>query len=71
MGINTTVSSTDAAGNHAQSIYIGAHAHTIGIGAHAHNVVLGSHGHTVTVDAVGNTENTVKNIAFNYIVKLA
>ncbi|WP_430536981.1 hypothetical protein, partial [Salmonella enterica] len=29
------------------------------------------HGHAVTVDADGNAETTVKNIAFNYIVRLA
>ncbi|EFS7849401.1 tail fiber protein, partial [Escherichia coli] len=50
---------------------IGAHNHTIGIGAHAHSVIIGPHGHTITVDATGNAENTVKNIAFNYIVRLA
>ncbi|EEZ6123629.1 tail fiber protein [Escherichia coli] len=49
----------------------GAHAHTVGIGAHAHTVAIGSHGHTITVNATGNAENTVKNIAFNYIVRLA
>lgn len=49
----------------------GAHAHTVGIGAHTHSVAIGSHGHTITVNATGNTENTVKNIAFNYIVRLA
>ncbi|ENU1099301.1 phage tail protein, partial [Escherichia coli] len=26
---------------------------------------------TITVNAAGNAENTVKNIAFNYIVRLA
>ncbi|EFD0960369.1 tail fiber protein [Escherichia coli] len=49
----------------------GAHAHTVGIGAHTHSVAIGSHGHTITVNATGNTENTVKNVAFNYIVRLA
>ncbi|EHR8744596.1 phage tail protein [Escherichia coli] len=49
----------------------GAHAHTVGIGAHTHSVTIGSHGHTITVNAAGNAENTVKNIAFNYIVRLA
>ncbi|HAH3133332.1 phage tail protein [Escherichia coli] len=49
----------------------GAHAHTVGIGAHTHSVKIGSHGHTITVNAAGNAENTVKNIAFNYIVRLA
>ncbi|HCO0196597.1 TPA: tail fiber protein [Escherichia coli] len=49
----------------------GAHAHTVGIGAHTHSVAIGSHGHTITVNATGNAENTVKNIAFNYIVRLA
>ncbi|EJM3264185.1 phage tail protein [Escherichia coli] len=62
---------TSSAGEHAHNVYIGAHNHTIGIGAHAHSVIIGPHGHTITVDATGNAENTVKNIAFNYIVRLA
>ena len=66
---NNQVSST--AGAHAHTVDIGQHNHTVGIGAHAHTVVLGAHGHTITVNATGNTENTVKNIAFNYIVRLA
>lgn len=49
----------------------GDHAHTVGIGSHSHTVGLGSHSHTITVDSTGNTENTVKNVAFNYIVRLA
>ncbi|HDS2238683.1 TPA: tail fiber protein [Klebsiella michiganensis] len=40
-------------------------------GAHTHSVVIGAHSHTITVDSAGNAENTVKNIAFNYIVRLA
>ncbi len=44
---------------------------TTDIGAHTHSVAIGSHGHTITVNAAGNAENTVKNIAFNYIVRLA
>ncbi|WP_241721842.1 phage tail protein [Raoultella sp. HC6] len=40
-------------------------------GAHTHTLALGAHSHIITVDATGNTENTVKNIAFNYIVRLA
>ncbi|EIG2648419.1 tail fiber protein, partial [Escherichia coli] len=59
---------TSSAGGHAHNVYIGAHNHTIGIGAHAHSVIIGPHGHTITVNATGNEENTVKNIAFNYIV---
>ncbi|SEL24232.1 Phage Tail Collar Domain [Kosakonia sacchari] len=50
---------------------VGDHAHTVAIGAHAHTVALGAHAHTVTVNATGNAENTVKNIAFNYLVRLA
>ncbi|NJQ45656.1 tail fiber protein, partial [Escherichia coli] len=79
------LSKTDSQGNHSHSlsgtaVSAGAHAHTVGIGAHQHPVVIGahahsfsigSHGHTITVDAAGNAENTVKNIAFNYIVRLA
>ena len=49
----------------------GNHAHTVGIGSHSHTVGIGSHSHTITVDNAGNTENTVKNVAFNYIVRLA
>ena len=49
----------------------GNHAHSVPIGAHAHSVAIGSHGHTIIVNAAGNAENTVKNIAFNYIVRLA
>ncbi|MCV2997067.1 phage tail protein [Escherichia coli] len=62
---------TSSAGGHDHNVYIGAHNHTIGIGAHTHSVAIGSHGHTITVNAAGNAENTVKNIAFNYIVRLA
>lgn len=62
---------TSATGNHAHTVGIGAHTHTVGIGAHSHSVAIGSHGHTITVNATGNTENTVKNVAFNYIVRLA
>ena len=40
-------------------------------GAHTHTASLGSHSHSVTINAAGNTENTVKNIAFNWIVRLA
>ncbi len=48
------------------------HTHILSvIGAHTHSVAIGSHGHTITVNAAGNAENTVKNIAFNYIVRLA
>ncbi|EBS2212260.1 phage tail protein, partial [Salmonella enterica subsp. enterica serovar Newport] len=38
---------------------------------HDHTVYIGPHGHVVIVDADGNEETTVKNIAFNYIVRLA
>ena len=62
---------TSSAEGHAHNVYIGAHNHTIDIGAHAHSVIIGPHGHTITVNATGNAENTVKNIAFNYIVRLA
>lgn len=67
----TSVSNTSSAGNHAHTVGIGAHNHTVGIGAHTHTVAIGAHGHTITVAESGNAENTVKNIAFNYIVRLA
>lgn len=67
---------TNAAGNHSHTFSFGTsgagdHSHSVGIGAHSHTVAIGSHGHTITVNSTGNTENTVKNIAFNYIVRLA
>ncbi|EHT8945098.1 phage tail protein [Salmonella enterica] len=49
----------------------GIHAHTTWIGPHGHTVYIGPHGHLVIVDPEGNEEVTVKNIAFNYIVRLA
>lgn len=62
---------TVAIGSHTHNVVMGAHAHTVAIGAHTHTIVMGAHGHTITVAAAGNAENTVKNIAFNYIVRLA
>ncbi len=61
----------EGSGNHAHVTWIGPHDHWVGIGAHDHYVVMGYHGHAATVHATGNAENTVKNIAFNYIVRLA
>ncbi|ENS4278942.1 tail fiber protein [Salmonella enterica] len=49
----------------------GDHAHTVYIGGHEHSIYIGPHGHAVIVDADGNAETTVKNIAFNYIMRLA
>ncbi|EDC3197400.1 tail fiber protein [Salmonella enterica] len=59
------------AGDHAHTVYIGAHDHQVAIGVHSHDLVLGAHVHIVNVDAAGSAETTVKNIAFNYIVRLA
>ena len=72
----THLGATNSAGAHTHSVSgtaasAGAHTHTVAIGAHTHSVAIGSHGHTITVNAAGNAENTVKNIAFNYIVRLA
>lgn len=58
----------------AHTIYtmgIGAHRHTVGIGAHNHTVALGAHSHVIHIRGDGNAETTVKNIAFNYILRLA
>ncbi|ECI3889893.1 tail fiber protein [Salmonella enterica subsp. enterica] len=49
----------------------GEHSHPVYIGPHGHTVYIGPHGHLVIVDPDGNEEVTVKNIAFNYIVRLA
>ncbi|EDQ2390818.1 tail fiber protein [Salmonella enterica subsp. enterica] len=58
-------------GNNQLTSWNGDHSHTTYIGPHGHSVYIGSHGHVVTVDADGNAETTVRNIAFNYIVRLA
>lgn len=73
----TKIAKTSNDGAHSHSMSgasisaAGDHSHTVGIGSHSHTVGIGSHSHTITVSAAGNTENTVKNVAFNYIVRLA
>lgn len=62
---------TVAIGSHTHTVALGTHSHTVAIGAHTHTVAIGAHAHTVTIAAAGNAENTVKNIAFNYLVRLA
>ncbi|HGT5501051.1 TPA: phage tail protein [Escherichia coli] len=69
--VSGTEQVSSSAGAHAHTVDIGQHNHTVGIGAHSHSIAIGAHNHTVTVNATGNSENTVKNIAFNYIVRLA
>lgn len=49
----------------------GLHAHVTNIGTHAHVIEIGPHGHEIIIEESGNAENTVKNIALNYIVRLA
>lgn len=48
----------------------GIHWHSVVIGAHLHDVVIGSHSHSGTIGSQGNSEVTVKNIAYNYIVEM-
>ncbi len=62
---------SSSAGNHAHTVAIGSHNHSVGIGAHSHTVAIGAHSHNITIIASGNAETTVKNVAFNYIVRLA
>lgn len=69
--IGSPTATTGATGNHAHTVAIGAHNHSVGIGAHSHTLVLGAHTHTLSIAAAGNAETTVKNTAFNYIVRLA
>lgn len=38
---------------------------------HIHSIPLGWHNHDLRIDATGAVRNTVDNIAFNYIVRLA
>ncbi|EAA5550253.1 phage tail protein [Salmonella enterica subsp. enterica] len=68
MGMHAT-NTSQIAGNRVLSA--ADHAHTVYIGGHEHTIYIGPHGHIVIVDADGNAETTVKNIAFNYIVRLA
>lgn len=39
--------------------------------AHTHSINLGPHGHSMRINAFGAAKNTVDNIVFNYIVRLA
>lgn len=71
LGAELAVWGVPHTGAHAHTVGIGAHNHTVGIGAHSHTVAIGAHSHTITIAASGNAETTVKNIAFNYIVRLA
>lgn len=49
----------------------GAHNHTVTVGAHSHTVTLGTHTHSISISSSGNSEVTVKNVAFNFIVRMA
>lgn len=49
----------------------GEHSHSVVIGAHMHTLEMGEHTHEININESGNAENTVKNIAYNYIVRLA
>ena len=40
-------------------------------GSHRHSVEIGSHDHGLLINAFGNTENTIKNRKYNWIVRLA
>lgn len=62
---------TSVSGGHTHTIALGAHSHLVGIGAHSHSVALGAHTHGISINPAGNTENTVKNRAFNFMVRLA
>ncbi|HDQ6539940.1 TPA: phage tail protein [Escherichia coli O146:H28] len=73
-GINFDWLDGSSSGSHIGNGYVpaaGDHQHTVPIGAHIHTLALGQHGHGLTINPTGNAENTVKNIAFNYIVRLA
>lgn len=60
-----------SAGAYAHIVGIGAHQHLVVIGAYAYFFSIGLYGYIIIVNAAGNAENIVKNIAFNYIVRLA
>ncbi|HHH6293187.1 TPA: hypothetical protein ACP2RI_002987, partial [Escherichia coli] len=56
---------------HSHAVEIGEHIHDVVIGPHSHMFTVDGHEHVISVSATGNTENTVRNIAFNFIVRLA
>ncbi|HDD9596800.1 TPA: tail fiber protein [Escherichia coli] len=56
---------------HAHAVELGPHIHDVVIGPHSHMFTVDGHEHVISVSATGNTENTVRNIAFNFIVRLA
>ncbi len=68
---HTWSGTTSVGPEHSHYTDIGTHNHTVAIGSHTHTFSIAAHDHTITVNSTGNTENTVKNIAFNYIVRLA
>lgn len=68
---HTYSGTTSASPEHSHYIDVGTHNHTVAMGSHTHTFSIAAHDHTITVNSTGNTENTVKNIAFNYIVRLA
>ncbi len=64
-GYTNSYHNADAAGgSHGNVLY------TNTAGNHSHSVAIGSHAHGVIIAAFGETENTVKNIKFNWIVRL-
>ncbi|MDE1463366.1 phage tail protein [Spartinivicinus poritis] len=50
---------------------ITAYPNTASAGNHSHSLHIGAHKHSLTINEFGESENTVKNIAFNYIVRMA
>lgn len=65
-----STSSYGGSAYHSYTSNNGNHEHNVSIGAHSHTVEIGVHGHEVKIDSSGGSEVTVKNIAFNYIVRL-
>ncbi|HDR2626287.1 TPA: phage tail protein [Enterobacter cancerogenus] len=64
-------SHTVTIGAHSHSVVMGKHTHTVALGSHTHSIALGAHNHSITINSSGSSENTVKNIVFNYIARLA
>lgn len=71
-GSNVTMANNGSWQSNAGAIAAaGDHAHVVWVGPHSHTVNFPSHGHTVMINPDGSqSEVTVKNIAFNYIVRL-
>jgi len=72
-GITTNSDSHTTSGGVSSSRATGTNysAATASAGVHSHTVAIGSHTHIITVGSTGNEKNTIDNVKFNWIVRMA